>query len=155
MFLSVSFMTIDLFFARIRFLNADFFFIRNVLTKFLLNHPFYNFVYFFTYSLTEHINFVILNICYEVRFEFKLKTNFVANIQYKEIDLFGWRVREKINEVTERVVKQKFGQNMSNKEKSALRNLIHAKNTSIVINDTDKNMGAADADKTDVISECE
>ena len=43
---------------------------------------------------------------------------------------------------------------MSNKEKSALRNLIRAKNKSIVINDTDKNMGAADADKTDVISEC-
>ena len=50
MFLSASFMTIYLFFARIRFLNADFFFIRNVLTKFLFNHPFYNFVYFFTYS---------------------------------------------------------------------------------------------------------
>ena len=86
---------------------------------------------------------------------FKLKTNFVANIQYKEIDSFGWRVREKINEVIERVVKQKFGQNMSNKEKSALGNLIHAKNKSIVINDTDKNMGAADADKKDVIEECE
>ena len=69
--------------------------------------------------------------------------------------MFGWRVREKINEVIERMVKQKFGQNMSNKEKSALRNLIHAKNKSIVINDTDKNMGAADADKSDVISECE
>ena len=27
--------------------------------------------------------------------KFKLKTNFVANIQYKEIDMFGWRVREK------------------------------------------------------------
>jgi len=53
------------------------------------------------------------------------------------------------------VVKQKFGQNISNKEKSALRNLIRAKNKSIIINDTDKNMGAADADKTDVISECE
>ena len=44
---------------------------------------------------------------------------------------------------------------MSNKEKSAFRNLIRAKNKSIVINDTDKNRDAADADKTDVISECE
>ena len=43
---------------------------------------------------------------------------------------------------------------MSNKEKTALRNLIRAKNTKIIINDTDKNMGAADADKIDVISEC-
>ena len=53
------------------------------------------------------------------------------------------------------MVKQKFGQNMSNKEKSALRNLIRAKNNSLVINDTDKNMGASDADKKDVIEECE
>ena len=40
-----------------------------------------------------------------------------------------------------------IGQNFSNKEKNALRNLIRAKNNTIVINDTDKNMGAADADK--------
>ena len=53
------------------------------------------------------------------------------------------------------MVKQKFGQKMSNKEKSALRNLIRAKNKSIVIKDTDKNMGAADVEKTDVISKCE
>ena len=69
---------------------------------------------------------------FERNARFKLKTNFVANIQYKEINLFGWRVREKINEVIERMVKHKFGQNISNKEKSALRNLIHAKNKSIV-----------------------
>ena len=43
---------------------------------------------------------------------------------------------------------------MSNKEKTALRNLIKTKNDKIVINDTDKNMGAADADKNDVILEC-
>jgi len=70
--------------------------------------------------------------------------------------MFGWRVREKINEVIERMVKQKFGQNISNKEKTALRNLIRAKNKSIVIKDADKNMGTEeDANKTDVISECE
>ena len=92
---------------------------------------------------------------FERNAKFKLKSNFVANIQYKEIDMFGWRVREKINEVIERMIKQKFGQNISNKEKTALGNLIRTKNKSIVINDTDKNMGAADADKSDVISECE
>ena len=43
---------------------------------------------------------------------------------------------------------------MSNKERTALQNLIRAKNTKIIINDTNKNMGAADADKIDVISEC-
>ena len=52
---------------------------------------------------------------------FKLKTNFVANIKYKEIDSFGWRVREKITEVVEKNLKQKFGQNISNKEKNSLK----------------------------------
>ena len=60
---------------------------------------------------------------------------------------------KKISEVIENTVKQNFGQNRSNKE-SALQNLIRAKNKSVVINDTDKNMSAADADKTDVILEC-
>ena len=46
------------------------------------------------------------------------------------------------------------GQNISNKEKTAQRKLIHTKNNKIVINDTDKNMGAADADKKDVVFEC-
>jgi len=46
-----------------------------------------------------------------------LKSNFVVDIQYKEIHLFSWRVREKINEIIEKMAQQKFGQNMSNKEK--------------------------------------
>ena len=41
----------------------------------------------------------------------------------------------------------KSSQNISNKEKTALRNLIKTKNEKIVINDTDKNMGSADATK--------
>jgi len=42
------------------------------------------------------------------------------------------------------------------KKKSALRNLIRAKNKYIVVKDADKNMGTEeDANKTDVISECE
>ena len=46
------------------------------------------------------------------------------------------------------MVKQKFGQNMSDNEKTSLRNLVHAKHESIISNDnTDKNVGAADADK--------
>ena len=56
---------------------------------------------------------------FERNARFKLKTNFVANIKYKEIDLFSWRVREKITEVVEKTLKQKFGQNISNKEKTA------------------------------------
>ena len=50
------------------------------------------------------------------------------NIKKKSL---RWRVREKRSEVIDK--------NMSNKEKSGLRNLIHAKNKSIIINDTDKN----------------
>ena len=93
---------------------------------------------------------------FERNAKFKLKSNFVANIQYNEIDMFGQRVREKINEVIERMVKQKFGQNIIIKKKSALRNLISAKNKYIVVKDADKNMGTEeDANKTDVISECE
>ena len=45
------------------------------------------------------------------------------------------------------------GQNISTKEKTALGKLIRAKNNTIVINDTEKNMGAADTDKKDVIFE--
>ena len=40
---------------------------------------------------------------FERNARFTLKSNFVANIQYKEIDMFGWRVREKKNEVIEKV----------------------------------------------------
>ena len=46
-----------------------------------------------------------------------LNQTFVADIQYKEINAFGWRVRDKIDEVIEKTIKQKFGQNISNKEK--------------------------------------
>ena len=46
-----------------------------------------------------------------------LKSNFVVDIQYKEINSLSWRVREKINEIIEKKAQQKFGQNMSNKEK--------------------------------------
>ena len=51
-------------------------------------------------------------------------------------------------------IHKKVGQNISNKEKTALRNLVRAKNKEIIINDTDKNMGAVDADKKDVVDEC-
>ena len=32
---------------------------------------------------------------FERNARFKLKSNFVANTQYKEIDMFGWKVRVK------------------------------------------------------------
>jgi hypothetical protein len=86
--------------------------------------------------------------------KFKVKTNWETNIINKEVEAFGWRVRDKISEMIESKIHEKVGQNISNKEKTALKNLISAKNKNIVINDTDKNMGAADADKQDVVDEC-
>ena len=50
---------------------------------------------------------------FERNARFKLKSNFVVDIQYKEINLFGWRVREKISEGIEKTIKLNFGQNMS------------------------------------------
>ena len=47
--------------------------------------------------------------------------------------------------------KQKSLQNLLNKGKTALRDLIKRKNDIIIVNDTNKNMGAADADKSDII----
>ena len=44
--------------------------------------------------------------------------------------------------------------NLSGKEKRALHKLITEKNKTYVVNDTDKNLGPANADKPDVIKEC-
>ena len=86
--------------------------------------------------------------------KFKLKTDFVAYKQSKEIDVFGWKMCGRINSVIESMEKEKSLQNCSHKEKTMLRNLMKTKNNKIIINDTDKNIGAADADKSDVIFEC-
>ena len=65
--------------------------------------------------------------------KFKLKTDFVAHKQFKEIDAFGWRIRERINSVIESMKNEKSSQNISDKEKNALRNLIKPKNEKLVI----------------------
>ena len=64
--------------------------------------------------------------------KFKLKTDFVAHTQFKEIDAFGWRIRERINSVIESMKNEKSSQNISNKEKTALRNLVKTKNEKII-----------------------
>ena len=64
-----------------------FFFIRNVLTKFMFNHFFYDFVYFFMHSPTEQIYFFILNFCYKVGFKFKPSVPFKnTRFSIREID---------------------------------------------------------------------
>ena len=58
-----------------------------------------------------------------------LKSNFVVDIQYKEINSFSWRVREKINEIIEKMAQQKFGQNMFDKEKICITKPNPSKNS--------------------------
>ena len=65
----------------------------------------------------------------------------------------GEVVRDTMLEKASEACKTNIPQNMSNKEKTAPRKLIRAKNTKIIIKNTDKNMGAADTEKGDVISE--
>ena len=86
--------------------------------------------------------------------KFKVKTNWEAETINKEVEAFGWEVCNRIKEMIKSKIHDNIGQNISKKEKTALRKIIRAKNNKIVIIDTDKNMGAADADKTVVISEC-
>ena len=83
--------------------------------------------------------------------KFKVKTNWEAETINKEVEAFGWEVRDRINEMIKSKIHDNIGQNIS---KTALRKSIRAKNNKIVIIDTDKNMGAADADKKDVVFEC-
>ena len=65
-------------------------------------------------------------------------------------------MKASVNIITkQKTEKDQVFQNISNQESKELNNLIKNKNISVCINDTDKNMGAEDADKTDVISECE
>jgi len=56
--------------------------------------------------------------------KFKVKTNWEANIINKEVEAFGWRVRDKISEMIESKIHEKVGQNISNKEKTSLKKLI-------------------------------
>ena len=64
---------------------------------------------------------------FEKNSKFRLKTNWVANTKYKAVEAFGWRIRDRINFAIESMTKTKTAQNMSNKEKTALRKLIRAK----------------------------
>ena len=68
---------------------------------------------------------------YERNTRFELKTNFVAHIQYKEINAFGWKFCNRISEIIKENVNKSNGKNLSNKQKAALRNLIKAKNKNI------------------------
>ena len=49
--------------------------------------------------------------------KFKLKSDFVAHTQFKEINAFGWRIREKINSVIESMKMKKVRKTFQTKKK--------------------------------------
>ena len=73
--------------------------------------------------------------------------------EYKNVNTFCFNVRDRLNDVFQKTFGMKRSQNLSNQEKTALRILQKNKNIDVVINDTDKNVGPACADKEDVIKE--
>ena len=75
-------------------------------------------------------------------------------LEYNSVNKFCFDVRDRLDEVFQRTMGMKRAQNMSNQEKTALRILHRNKNVDVFINDTDKNVGPACADKDDVINEC-
>ena len=49
--------------------------------------------------------------------KFKLKSNLIANTQYREIETFGWNVCDRISDAIESMIKKNnIQQNMPNKE---------------------------------------
>ena len=86
--------------------------------------------------------------------QFHLKKHFVAPNTFNEVDEFCWQLRDGINDIVENIVKFDNTSNLRVKEKRALHTLITEKNKVHVVNDTDKNLGPANADKSDVIREC-
>ena len=84
---------------------------------------------------------------------FHIKNNNWMDGQYNEIDNFCFNIRDGITNLFENFpVETKC--NLSNQEFFELQNIRDLKNKTEVINDSDKNLGAVMADKTDVITEC-
>ena len=59
-----------------------------------------------------------------------------------------------LSDLFEKLIYPDSTSNLGKKEKRALHKLVTEKNRVHVINDTDKNLGPANADKSDVINEC-
>ena len=70
----------------------------------------------------------------------------------KHINSSCWKLRDEIDNYIDS--SDNPSQNLSKKEKGALKKMMTEKNKVICIDDTDKNLGAATADKSDVIKEC-
>ena len=63
---------------------------------------------------------------FEKNSKFKVQSNWEADTVSKEVEAFGVRVCDKISEMIESKIQIKIGQNISYKEKTALRNLVRA-----------------------------
>ena len=78
---------------------------------------------------------------------------YCSAVQNKEIDEFCHKIRDGISDIIEsKNILNK--QNLSKLEFSALQFLMEMKNQKFIINDSNKNLGAAAAEKEDVIKEC-
>ena len=82
---------------------------------------------------------------------FRMKSSWSCMEEYNDINKFCLTFRDKLDEVFQHAMGMKRAQNMSN-QKTALRILQRYKNTNVVINDIDKNVGPACADKDNVIN---
>ena len=85
---------------------------------------------------------------------FRIKNYWSCPSEYQNVNNFCYNVRDWLDELFQNTLGTKRSQNMTNKEKTALRLLHRNKNVKVVVNDTDKNIGPSYADKTDVITEC-
>ena len=90
---------------------------------------------------------------YHLNNKFHLKSHFVSPETFNEVNEFCWLLRDGISNLVENYVKFDFTTNLCKKEKRALHTLVTEKNRVHVVNDTDKNLGPASADKSDVINE--
>ena len=84
---------------------------------------------------------------------FHIKTGFWTDEIYNEIDTFCYNIRDGIANLIDGKIKV-FKQNLCKQEFNELQKIIVNKNEIHGINHTDKNLGAAIADKADVINEC-
>ena len=83
---------------------------------------------------------------------FHIKTGFWTDESYNDIDTFCYNIRDGIANLIDGQIKM-LKQNLCKQEFKELQKIIVNKNEVHVINDTDKNLGAAIADKEDVIIE--
>ena len=84
---------------------------------------------------------------------FRIKSNNWVDEQYNEIDNFCFKLRDGITNLFEKFPME-IKQNLSNQEFFEIQKIRNLKNKDQVINDSDKNLGAVMADKSDVFSEC-